>query len=147
MPREFTQLPNGDIWYPPGSREGDERKDTAGPEAPVVPDAREEAIARGNADPLRPNMLCPWCAQEFPDEEIFNEHVKLQHASALGLSAETAREVEGRHIMREKAQRTVDERESPSGESVAQEAMDAAEPVAQSAVDAFNAREREGIQP
>ena len=122
--KEFIQLANGDVWLPPGSREGAERKDTATDAAVVVPDAREEAIEAASADPLRPNITCPWCQHDFPNEEIFNDHVRVNHASALGLSAEVARNVEESRILRQKAQGRIDAREHAPAEDVIQQTMD-----------------------
>ena len=112
---EFTQLANGDIWLPPQSREG-LRPDTASAAIEEVPDARDEAIKAAQSDPLRPNITCPWCQQDFPDEEIFNGHVRLNHALAIGLSAEAARTIEEGRIVRERAQARVEAREGSSAD-------------------------------
>lgn len=120
---EFTQLANGDIWLPPGSRDGD-RKDTASNVFDPVPDAREDAIAKAQDDPLRPDMICPWCQQTFPTEDVFNGHVKERHSAAIGLSAEEARHVEESRRVREGAQARVDQRENPTASEVIQKTMD-----------------------
>lgn len=117
-----VQLPNGDMWNPPS---GQERPDTASAAPAPQPEApHEAAIAAAQADPLRPSILCPWCAQEFPNEDDFSRHVRSMHANALGLSAEDARDMEARHVMRQRAER----RAEPTAETVIADTMNAVAP-------------------
>lgn len=94
MADQMRQLPNGDMYVV--REKGHQREDTVSSEglAPMKKlDPVAEAIAKAQADPQRPGIECIWCGQShFENEKVFTDHVRKEHGSLFGDSAEKARQ-------------------------------------------------------
>lgn len=89
---DLVQIPNGDYIRRPGTAQ--ERPDTIAGANQEKEDPVEAAIAAAKEDPNRPSYKCPWCGQESPDEDAFQDHIVGLHGTAIGQASVDARDDE-----------------------------------------------------
>lgn len=85
MSRELTQLPNGDLWR--GYQ--DKLSETALTETQVVSLESQDPVNKAMAAIVITSkgareLTCNWCGSQS-DEKNMRAHIKINHASAIGL--------------------------------------------------------------